>query len=51
MILPRPDFNTQTNKYESIIMVSVRDSLGAIRNITSVVEVNPPNSSLIDQIS
>lgn len=41
MILPRGDFNTTTNKSEILLMVSVSDSKGAIRNVTKTIEVEP----------
>lgn len=44
MNLPRAEFNVDNNKFESLIMVSVSDSRGAIANLTQIVEVNPPNA-------
>lgn len=38
-ILPRGHYNSTSNKYESLIMVSIKDSEGGITNITKIVEV------------
>lgn len=44
MILPRAEFNSTTGKNEGMIMVSVSDSLGAITNVTKIVEIDPPSA-------
>lgn len=44
MIFPRGGLNSENNKYEVLLMVSIRDPKGAITNSTQVLEVNPPHS-------
>lgn len=50
MRLPRANLNPTNNFYEALILISVKNSVGAVKNVTKIVQVNPNSQTFENQI-